>query len=354
MDDTELPYEWIRDNIRYVAVAIGIGSYQPHTAESILYNRYGDCKDMTTLLCTMAKEVELDVHQALISTWYNGTIDTALASVSQFNHVIAYCLIDSEEVVWMDATDKACSFDKLPWYDKGTQVLLIKDEGDSEIISTPKVSPTENRKQREWSVNLDSSGSAIVEGKEMLWGAPASELRYELMNKSKSQIRKWMESFITGKCALAKLDTFSIFGVQPIKDPLIVNYKFVSSSFANKIDSRTMVFSPGNVSDMNLFEYFLSEKRVHPIRFRYSLFAKVKFILNLPENWKTKIKNYSNKINSEFGEASWNWFVSGKQLHIQNDYLINGKEIISEQYLKFKDYLKSIEKQELKEVVVVK
>ncbi len=87
----KLIFEWVRDNIRYISVSIGIGGYKPHAADDVLFNRYGDCKDMTTLLCTMAKEADIDVYQALISTWQNGRLETSRASVSRLIHVIAFC-----------------------------------------------------------------------------------------------------------------------------------------------------------------------------------------------------------------------------------------------------------------------
>ena len=43
-------YEWVAKNIRYVAVYLGNGGLEPNSAESILANRYGDCKDHTVIL----------------------------------------------------------------------------------------------------------------------------------------------------------------------------------------------------------------------------------------------------------------------------------------------------------------
>src|SRR5205085_10794976 len=41
---------WVRENVRYVAVYVGNGGIEPHSAESVLDNRYGDCKDHATLM----------------------------------------------------------------------------------------------------------------------------------------------------------------------------------------------------------------------------------------------------------------------------------------------------------------
>src|SRR2546427_6972067 len=40
----------VRDRVRYVAVELGIGGYQPRPASETLSKLYGDCKDKGTLL----------------------------------------------------------------------------------------------------------------------------------------------------------------------------------------------------------------------------------------------------------------------------------------------------------------
>ena len=45
--------EYIQKNIRYFIVMRGIGGWQANHAADIYRNRYGDCKDKTTLLISM-------------------------------------------------------------------------------------------------------------------------------------------------------------------------------------------------------------------------------------------------------------------------------------------------------------
>ena len=49
--------EYIQKNIRYFIVERGIGGWQAHHAADIFRNRYGDCKDKTTLLISMLQAV---------------------------------------------------------------------------------------------------------------------------------------------------------------------------------------------------------------------------------------------------------------------------------------------------------
>ena len=55
--------EFVQQQIRYVAIEIGIGGLQPHNAGDIFHSRYGDCKDKATLLAAMLSAV--GIH----STW---------------------------------------------------------------------------------------------------------------------------------------------------------------------------------------------------------------------------------------------------------------------------------------------
>ena len=42
--------QFIQKDIRYVAIEIGIGGWQPHSASDVFVHRYGDCKDKATLM----------------------------------------------------------------------------------------------------------------------------------------------------------------------------------------------------------------------------------------------------------------------------------------------------------------
>src|SRR5215471_7108713 len=57
MDKVRRLAAFVQREVRYVAIEVGIGGYQPHPAGSVLSNRYGDCKDKATLLATMLRKI---------------------------------------------------------------------------------------------------------------------------------------------------------------------------------------------------------------------------------------------------------------------------------------------------------
>ena len=77
---------YMQRNIRYAAIEIGIGGFQPHPAADVFAHQYGDCKDKATLLSAMLKQVGIDSYYVPIYT-ERGIVNPKFPSIN-FNHVI--------------------------------------------------------------------------------------------------------------------------------------------------------------------------------------------------------------------------------------------------------------------------
>ena len=51
---------------RYISISFGAGRYRPHSAEEVLANQYGDCKDKHTLFAALLKAAGIQAWPALI------------------------------------------------------------------------------------------------------------------------------------------------------------------------------------------------------------------------------------------------------------------------------------------------
>jgi hypothetical protein len=117
---TRLLYNWVSKNIRYVGSYIGNGGYVPHASQSILDNRWGDCKDHVVILEALLAAKGIESSPALI-----GTSDTyvlpKLAVLSAFNHVITY--VPSLDL-YLDSTAQFTPMGTLPREDLDKPVVL--------------------------------------------------------------------------------------------------------------------------------------------------------------------------------------------------------------------------------------
>lgn len=345
-------YEWVRDNIRYIAVNIGMGGFQPHSVTEIFLNKYGDCKDMTTLICSMAREVGIPVYSVLISTRQNGQPDTSLASPFQFNHAIAYCPAIEPAEIWMDATEKGCSFGQLPWYDQGVPVLVIEKNGSGFIHITPLDSTHHNQLITEWQVALDDKNMACIEGKMIFTGSPASEKREELFVSSSEEIRDWLDRYLAERFMGVNLDSFSISGLYPVEDPLVISFTFSSSSFARQISDQ-MILDPSAIALFELSTYFSSRERAHPIQFKYPFTYQVNLRIDLPPHYSSETSAHQDSVNSAFGSASWSWQFQERQLKIEIKHNLTQRDVSADQYPSFHSFLRQVQEKNRKEIVFI-
>ncbi|OUL84243.1 DUF3857 domain-containing transglutaminase family protein [Paraburkholderia hospita] len=144
-------YDWVRKNVRYVAVNIGRGAVVPHRATEILALRYGDCKDHVALYGALLDAVGIRNEPALISS---GTIYTLpdVPGYGVLNHVITWL---PELQLYADSTAPNVEFGYLPSTDMNRPVVLVNAGVLSRTPSTATMSRTTGL-----SINVAHDGSA--------------------------------------------------------------------------------------------------------------------------------------------------------------------------------------------------
>lgn len=80
-------FQWVQDNVRYIAFENGIAGFKPEKAQEVLRKKYGDCKGMANLLTEMLRSVKLDARRCWIGTNHIA-YDYSTPSLSVDNHMI--------------------------------------------------------------------------------------------------------------------------------------------------------------------------------------------------------------------------------------------------------------------------
>lgn len=130
-------YSYVATQFRYIGLSFGIGRLQPHTADQVLADKFGDCKDKHTLFAALMKAAGYDVWPALI-----GTTTRLDASVPypQFDHVISV-VPQGKNLLWLDTTEEVAPFGMLAPTLRDKQALVMPTTGPPEIEKTPMDPP---------------------------------------------------------------------------------------------------------------------------------------------------------------------------------------------------------------------
>ncbi|MDR3100556.1 MAG: DUF3857 and transglutaminase domain-containing protein [Paraburkholderia sp.] len=157
-------YDWVRRNIRYVAVNVGRGEIVPHRVTGVLANRYGDCKDHVALYGALLDAVGVRNVPALVNS---GTIYT-LPSVPGFgviNHVITW-LPDLQ--LFADSTANNVEFGYLPSTDMNRETVLA---GDGTLMRTPATELTARDSDLDITIAPDGSARFVYRLESVGWAA---------------------------------------------------------------------------------------------------------------------------------------------------------------------------------------
>lgn len=151
-DEARLLYQWVSQNIRYVQVYLNDGHYIPHTADEVLKNRYGDCKDKAVLLKALLKSRGIDSSLILVDVSTKYTLPE-LPTADAFNHVIVYL---PEWNLYADPTQEFLPFGVLATTETDKPALHI-DDGKG-IQHTPQQLAEEDGIRSKTHINVGEDG----------------------------------------------------------------------------------------------------------------------------------------------------------------------------------------------------
>ena len=153
----EALYNFVAKKIKYISlVSLGIGGYEPHSAEETINNGYGDCKDKIALLAALLEADGMQTSSVLISP--SRQIDPDFPSPWPFTHVIAVLHLGKEKI-WMDPSSAVLPFGMLTYSIRGEPGLVVPQDGAPHFEATPSDNPIPNLWSEEIEGEIDEHGT---------------------------------------------------------------------------------------------------------------------------------------------------------------------------------------------------
>ena len=251
--------------VRYVAIEIGTGTYQPRLAPDILANRYGDCKDKVTVLSTMLHEIGIDSYDVLVNT-ARGVVSSDFPSLGAINHVIAairvpegsptsglYAIIEHPrlgKLLLFDPTNATTAFGSLPKYLQESRGLLVSGDG-GELIELPAQPAESSRLTVTAKLKLGMDGTLEGDVREVRTGTAAAEYRDQVASMSDAERTKFMEQRLAQRFSSYVMRGLVIENVNDLTSDLIVRFHVTVPGYAKHAGGmlivRPQAFGGGSV-----------------------------------------------------------------------------------------------------------
>lgn len=136
-------YLWVQNHVKYVAFEEGLEGFIPRQAADVCTKRYGDCKDMASILTAMCKLSGLNAYFTWIGTRAIPYSYKDVPLPYTDNHMICAVKIGAEWV-FLDATDPNCIFGLPTAGIQGKEALISIDPQKYELVKVPVVPGAQN------------------------------------------------------------------------------------------------------------------------------------------------------------------------------------------------------------------
>jgi Domain of Unknown Function with PDB structure (DUF3857)/Transglutaminase-like superfamily len=310
--------QFVQHDIRYVAIELGIGGLQPHSATDVFLHRYGDCKDKATLMASMLHEIGVDSYYVVINSERGSVTPDMPAHLGGFDHMIlAIKLPDGlnnpllvatlqhprlGKLLFFDPTNELTPFGQIGGYLQANYGLLVTPDG-GELVEVPKQPLAMNSIHRTASLALDATGTLKGEVKEVRVGDRAWSQRWALRTTTKDIDRiKPIEELLAGSISTFQITKASVVNFAQTDLPFGFNYSFEAANYAKNAGNLLLV-RPRVIGSKSSGLLETREPRIFPVEFEGPAQDSDTFEIALPSGYV--VDDLPPAVDVDFGFASY-------------------------------------------------
>lgn len=324
--------EYVQRDYRYFIVMRGIGGLQAHPAEQIYRNRYGDCKDKSTITISLLGAVGVPAHYVFVDT-ERGVISPENPSLVG-NHMITAIEIPEGEqdarlrsvvtgrsgkrYLIFDPTNERTPLGVLPTYLQGGYGGLAAGT-DSGLIALPVLAAEANGTERTGTFTLSADGTLAGSVETLHRGPVGGELRRLIKETDEKQRHDILEHSLGEQVPGVTLESYKFIEPEHFDQPIELDYKVTARQYGRAMGALFLV-RPRVVGE--LAAGFDNKPRTLPIELEQSGHWHEVISIALPEGFAVDELPDGAHVEMDFAAYKSSYTVEGRTLKYERDYTV--------------------------------
>ena len=343
-------FYWVQDNIKYIAFEDGFGGQIPREANAIYEKRYGDCKDMASIITQLLKVAGIKSYLTWVGTrdipYRYSEIPTPFVD----NHMIA-AYKDTTGKIWLlDGTGKNAPIDMYTSMIQGKEALIGLDSTKYELFDIPVMPKEKNRFYD--SIHIELKNQVVKgNGQWVINGYPKIHYDYLLSNLTEKEFKDELKEKLNKGNNTFSIDNYTIANADKRDAPTVINYSC-------KIDNYVKSYKDETYFNFNLdkdeLKYIINESRADiPIELDNTLSKTDCVVLEIPTDYMVSyVPKNASYGNNDFGYKIE--YVKKEKSLVMNKYFYCNKLMISKKdFEEWGNMLKSLN-ESYKESIILK
>ena len=292
-------FYWVKDNIKYVAFENGYEGFIPREAELVLERKFGDCKDMSSIIVSMANYANVkDVNLCWIGTREIPYSYSELATPAVDNHMIA-AFKKGDNYIFLDATDRETRYGLPTSFIQGKEALV--DNGtDFKIVKVPVVSAEKNQVNDNVKLQI-KNGKLIGNGKIEFNGFNRSLILMQVGDASGKTRFEMIKSLVVKGNNKFNLNSYTEENISNRDLAYNVNYEFELDNYLIKVD-KELYLNP--FLQKHLEKNPIQKDRLTGYDFEIISIYNSDYEFEIPANYKVKYMPKNFTLDNELLKVS--------------------------------------------------
>lgn len=342
-------YYWVQQNIKYVAYEYGLGGFIPREANTVFKNKYGDCKDNSSILQEMLKIASIQSHLTWIGTRDLPYSYNDVPTPASDNHMIL-TYFDDTTAYFLDATGRFYKLGIPTYFIQGKEALIAIDSSNFIIKRVPIVEAKQNYIID--SVWVDINNKTMTgHGKLIVDGYPKIDL-FSFLGKqnTSTDLKEFYNINLLKGNNKFLISDFKEYNKFNYDKEFVLDYRF-------HVDDYLLYSGDEIFININLLKYFedykIEDEDKLDKEYKYKNLNKLIVELNIPEDYQIQYLPKNQTFENNLFTASINYSENGNKIIYQHDIELDLLNVLVADHQEFNLFVENLSKA-YKESIVLK
>ena len=319
-----------------LSLPLGLAGYEPHDANVVLANKYGDWRDKTVLLVSLMKAAGIECYPQLVHL-DAPPLAQEYPSLKQFNALFVYVPSYQSKPLWIDAFADNAYFGYAPDGQGGTG-LLVKPDG-WELLPITETPPEANMSATRFELNVKPNGD--VDGKItcMLSGSFDVSARSELKDATPKEAEQYFQQSANTIGEGGKNVSYEKTDLADLSLPAKVTQTFTTPEVGIVQGDMMILTIPQAPFNFALMPVSPAQtQRTYDFVFDPDMLVKREGVISLPKGYKAVYVAEPVNIQNQFGtwEAIYELSPDSAAVKYSSSVTLTDNTISADEYQQFK------------------
>lgn len=278
-------YYWVQKNLRYIAFEDGLGGQIPREANDVYQKKFGDCKDLASIITVMLKYAGIDAHLVWIGTRDLPYTYEQLPLGYASNHMIA-AVNRNGKWVFIDGTSKHTPYGSPSGFIQGKEGLIEMGKDNFAVIKVPELTTEDNMRIDSTYLKYDNGvlkGSNQVKFTGYQRGYLVDNIYYTGVDKLTDYLKRVVQTG-NNKCEVTEV---SVSDYTNNDSALIIKAAYNLPDYVKSIENELYV----NLALEKLYSTYKVDttgNRQAAKEFNYKSHEMLTYVLEIPVGYKVK------------------------------------------------------------------